>query len=309
MASVSMAPDRTQISLWVQAIRPFAFPATIVPIIVAIAWALFNNVGVIYWELIPVILIAGILFHTGTNLVGEYFDYKKGVDRPETFGSSRILVDGLMKPKTVLYGGYASFALGFALGLILVAYHGYPMLILGIIGLIGGMFYTGTPFGYKYVALGDLFVYLMFGPLMVIGANFALTGIIDYNLFLISIPVGCLVASILIANNLRDIKHDKVAGITTTAVLLGAKATKIEYIAIVALAYVSVIVMAASGFIPLWTLLVLVSLKPAIDNIKMIAAADQSNPHAIMMGDVKSAQLHLLFGVLYTIGLVLGYYF
>ena len=304
-----MAPDRTQISLWVQAIRPFAFPATIVPIIVAIAWALFNNVGVIYWELIPVILIAGILFHTGTNLVGEYFDYKKGVDRPETFGSSRILVDGLMKPKTVLYGGYASFALGFALGLILVAYHGYPMLILGIIGLIGGMFYTGTPFGYKYVALGDLFVYLMFGPLMVIGANFALTGIIDYNLFLISIPVGCLVASILIANNLRDIKHDKVAGITTTAVLLGAKATKIEYIAIVALAYVSVIVMAASGFIPLWTLLVLVSLKPAIDNIKMIAAADQSNPHAIMMGDVKSAQLHLLFGVLYTIGLVLGYYF
>jgi 1,4-dihydroxy-2-naphthoate octaprenyltransferase len=309
MASVSMAPDRTQISLWVQAIRPFAFPATIVPIIVAIAWALFNNVGVIHWELIPVILIAGILFHTGTNLVGEYFDYKKGVDRPETFGSSRILVDGLMKPKTVLYGGYASFAMGFALGLILVAYHGYPMLILGIIGLIGGMFYTGTPFGYKYVALGDLFVYLMFGPLMVIGANFALTGIIDYNLFLISIPVGCLVASILIANNLRDIRHDKIAGITTTAVLLGAKATKIEYIAIVALAYVSVVVMAATGFIPLWTLLVLISLKPAIDNIKMIAAADQSNPQAIMMGDVKSAQLHLLFGVLYTIGLVLGFYF
>lgn len=304
-----MAPDRTQISLWVQAIRPFAFPATIVPIIVAIAWALFNNVGVIYWELIPVILIAGILFHTGTNLVGEYFDYKKGVDRPETFGSSRILVDNLMKPKTVLYGGYASFALGFALGLILVAYHGYPMLILGIIGLIGGMFYTGTPFGYKYIALGDLFVYLMFGPLMVIGANFALTGIIDYNLFLISIPVGCLVASILIANNLRDIKHDKVAGITTTAVLLGAKATKFEYIAIVALAYVSVIVMAATGFIPLWTLLILISLKPAIDNIKMIAAADQSNPQAIMMGDVKSAQLHLLFGVLYTVGLVLGYFF
>ncbi len=309
MASVSMAPERTQVSLWVQAIRPFAFPATIVPIIVAIAWSLFNNVGVIYWELIPVILLAGILFHTGTNLVGEYFDYKKGVDRPETFGSSRILVDSLMKPKTVLYGGYASFALGFALGLILVAYHGYPMLILGIIGLIGEMFYTGTPFGYKYVALGDLFVYLMFGPLMVIGANFALTGIIDYNLFLISIPVGCLVASILIANNLRDIKHDKVAGITTTAVLLGAKATKIEYIGIVALAYVSVVVMAATGFIPLWTLLVLVSLKPALDNIKMIAAADQSNPQAIMMGDVKSAQLHLLFGVLYTIGLVLGYYF
>lgn len=304
-----MAPERTQFSLWVQAIRPFAYPATIVPIIVAIAWALFNNVGVIHWELIPVILIAGILFHTGTNLIGEYFDYKKGVDRPETFGSSRILVDGLMKPNTVLYGGYAAFAMGFALGLILVAYHGYPMLILGIIGLIGGMFYTGTPFGYKYVALGDLFVYLMFGPLMVIGANFALTGIIDYNLFLISIPVGCLVASILIANNLRDIKHDKVAGITTTAVLLGAKATKFEYIAIVALAYVSVIVMAALSFIPLWTLLVVISLKPALDNIKMIAGSDQSNPQAIMMGDVKSAQLHLLFGVLYTVGLVLGYYF
>lgn len=303
-----MAPERSQFSLWVQAARPFAYPATIVPIIVAIAWALFNNAGIIHWELVPVILIAGILFHTGTNLVGEYFDYKKGVDRPETFGSSRILVDGLMKPKTVLYGGYASFAFGFVLGLILVAYHGLPMLALGVIGLIGGMFYTGTPFGYKYVALGDLFVYLMFGPLMVIGANFALTGIIDYNIFLISIPVGCLVASILIANNLRDISHDKQAGITTTAVLLGASATKIEYITIVAVAYISVILMAAFGMIPIWTLLVLASLKPALDNIKMIAGSDQSNPQAIMMGDVKSAQLHLLFGVLYTLGLVIGYF-
>jgi 1,4-dihydroxy-2-naphthoate octaprenyltransferase len=67
--------------------------------------------------------------------------------------------------------------------------------------------------------------------------------------------------------------------------------------------------MAALSFIPLWTLLVVISLKPALDNIKMIAGSDQSNPQAIMMGDVKSAQLHLLFGVLYTVGLVLGYYF
>jgi 1,4-dihydroxy-2-naphthoate octaprenyltransferase len=308
MASVSMAPERTQMSLWVQAARPFAYPATIVPIIVAIAWSLFNNAGVIYWELVPVIIIAGILFHTGTNLIGEYFDYKKGVDRPETFGSSRILVEGLMKPKTVLMGGYLCFALGFALGLILVAYHGVPMLVLGIIGLLGGMFYTGIPFGYKYIALGDLFVYLMFGPLMVIGANFALTGVIDYNLFLISIPVGCLVASILIANNLRDIKHDKEAGITTTAVLLGAKATKVEYIAIVAIAYFSVIIMAAFSMIPLWTLIVLVSAKPALDNIKMIAKANPDNAQELMMSDVKSAQLHLLFGVLYTIGIVVGYF-
>jgi 1,4-dihydroxy-2-naphthoate octaprenyltransferase len=269
-------------------------------------WTLSSFKGHIHWELIPVILLAGVLFHAGANMLNDYYDYKKGVDLDSTFGSSRIIVEGLLSPKAVFNGGLAMYAVGFALGLILVYYHGLPILILGIIGLLGGMLYTGFNVAYKYYALGDLFVFLMFGPLMVLGTSTALTGDMDYNTFLVSIPIGLLTVAILNANNIRDITHDKQAKITTMATLMGTKASVFEYYFLIIAAFLSVIIMVAFGFLSIWTLLVILSLKPAIDNIKFISKADANKPEDIMIGDVRTAQHNLMFGVLYSIGLLLG---
>ncbi len=309
MTTTISNPHRSQISLWIQAARLFALPASVVPILFATMFSLTHNNGVIYWELLPVIIISGILFHLGTNFVGEYFDYKNGVDKEETFGSSRILVDKLMNPKTVLYGGYAAFAVGFLLGLLLVYYHGLPMLILGLIGLIGGMFYTGKPFGFKYIALGDLSVFMLFGPLMVIGSHFALTGYIDYSLLYISIPIGFLVTAILNANNIRDIKHDRMAKINTMATMLGINGSKYEYYFLIFGSFFAVILMVILQVLPLWTLIVLISLKPALDNVKQISKAELENPKNILMADATTAQHHLMFGVLYSVGILLSYWF
>jgi 1,4-dihydroxy-2-naphthoate octaprenyltransferase len=308
MSSISTTSERSVFSLWVQASRPFAYPASVIPMVVATVWTLTNFPGKIHWELLPLILIAGILFHTGTNLVSEYFDYKKGVDKADTFGSSRILVDGLMNPKTVLYGGYAAFAIGFLLGLVLVAYWGYPILILGSVGLLGGLFYTGFPVGYKYFALGDIFVFMLFGPLMMLGTFMGLTGEFSWNVVLLSIPLGLLVAAILHANNIRDIMSDSKAKIKTFAILFGLQGAKYEYYALVMGAYFSVILMVALQIISPWTLLVLLSIKPAIDNIKFVSGAKVEQPELILMSDVKTAQHQLLFGVLYAIGLLIGYW-
>ncbi|MFW5662892.1 MAG: prenyltransferase, partial [Bacteroidota bacterium] len=133
---------------WMQASRPFSFPASIVPVLVGAMFTLAYHEGPVMWWLFPIVLVASVLFHAATNLVSEYFDYKKGVDREETFGSSRVLVEKMMKPKSVLYGGIAAFALGFLLGLVLVYFRGTDMLLLGLIGLAGGFFYTGWPIGY-----------------------------------------------------------------------------------------------------------------------------------------------------------------
>lgn len=309
MSSAIATSERSQMSMWIQAARTFSFPASVVPMLVGIMWTLGTYTGQIYWELVPVILLAGVLFHAGSNMVNDYFDYKKGVDLEDSYGSSRIIVEGHLSPKSVLNGGLLMFAIGFALGMILVYYHGLPIFIIGLIGLFGGLLYTGFNVAYKYYALGDLFVFLMFGPMMVLGTFTALTGQLDYNTFFVSIPIGLLTVAILNANNIRDIKHDKQAKISTMATLMGVKASLIEYNLLVFGAFSSVIIMAVVGFIPYWTLLVLISLKPAIDNIKYLSAADVNKPEDIMIGDVRTAQHNLMFGVLYSIGLLLGVFF
>ncbi|MBX3043278.1 MAG: 1,4-dihydroxy-2-naphthoate octaprenyltransferase [Candidatus Kapabacteria bacterium] len=306
MSSAIATSERSQLSLWIQAARTFSFPASVVPMLVGIMWTLAASTGTVYWELVPVILIAGVLFHAGSNMVNDYFDYKKGVDIDESYGSSRIIVEGLLSPKAVLNGGLLMFAIGFALGMILVYYHGLPIFVIGIIGLLGGLLYTGFNVAYKYYALGDIFVFLMFGPMMVLGTNTALTGNLDYNTFFVSIPIGLLTVAILTANNIRDIKHDRQAKVSTMATLLGVKASVGEYYFLIFGAFASVVIMVALGFLTPWTLIVLISIKPAIDNVKFISKADENKPEEIMIGDVRTAQHNLMFGVLYSIGILIG---
>lgn len=206
----------------------------------------------------------------------------------------------------MLKGAFLLYAIGFTLGMILVYYHGWNIFIIGMIGLLGGLLYTGFNVAYKYYALGDLFVFLMFGPMMVLGTNTALTGQLDYNTFFVSIPIGLLTVAILNANNIRDIKHDREARVATMATIMGTKASIYEYYFLIIGAFASVIIMVSVGFISPWTLLVVLSVKPAIDNIKFISKADENKPEEIMIGNVKTAQHNLMFGVLYSVGLLLG---
>ncbi len=297
--------SRSKASLITQAVRPFSFSASVVPVLVGAMFAFAYYEGEILWYLFPVIVIASILLHSGTNLVSEYYDLEKGVDRKDTFGSSKVLVEDLLPPKTVLKAGYISFALGFILGMVLVYVHGLPILYLGLIGIAGGVFYTGKPIGYKYVALGDILVFFLMGPLMVIGSFFSLTGVFDWNVAIVSLPIGFLVTAILNANNIRDIKHDTEAQVKTLATILGIKAAKKEYYILVFGAYLSVVLMVISGLLSFWTLLIIISLPVALKNIKEISVAEVNKPDLIAMMDIKTAQLHMQFGILFTIGLVL----
>ncbi|MFA7325476.1 MAG: 1,4-dihydroxy-2-naphthoate octaprenyltransferase [Candidatus Kapaibacterium sp.] len=296
---------RSKASLMMQAVRPFSFSASVVPVLVGAMFALAYFEGEILWYLFPVILIASILLHSGTNLVSEYFDLKKGVDKIDTFGSSKVLVEELLSPKTVLRAGYISFALGFLLGMILVYVHGLPILYLGLIGIAGGIFYTGKPIGYKYIAMGDILVFFLMGPFMVVGTFFSLTGVFDWNVAIVSLPIGFLVTAILNANNIRDIKHDTEAKVKTFATILGINAAKKEYYFLVFGAYLSVIIMVLTGLLHFWTLLIIISLPVALKNIKDISIAEVNNPEAVAMMDIRTAQLHMQFGLLLTIGLVL----
>jgi 1,4-dihydroxy-2-naphthoate octaprenyltransferase len=294
-----------KLGVWLQAVRAFSFPASIVPVAVGAVLAAHFD-GAVAWWLLPFIAVASVLMQAGTNLVSDYFDYVKGVDKDYTYGSSGVLTAGLLTPAQVFVGGLLVFATACGIGLLFVAMRGWPILALGVVGLLGGIFYTARPVGYKYLALGDALVFTLMGPLMVIGAYFVLTGSYRHSILIASLPVGCLVAAILHANNMRDIGHDLDAHVRTVANLLGHDRARLEYYVLVGGAYVAVVGMIAGGLVSPWSLLVFVTAPLAAKNFRRVVHSQPQQPETIATLDVQTAQLHLAFGLLLSLGILLG---
>lgn len=288
---------RSKLSVWMQAMRPFSFTASLVPVSLGAALALCDPVT-IRWELFPLVVICALLLHAGTNLLNDYSDFEKGVDREDTYGSSRVLVEGLIKPKEVFRGAITLLVLGFLLGLILVLVRGIPMLILGLVGVLGGYLYSGKPLAYKYKALGDLMVFILMGPLMVIGSYFALTGEFLPRVLYVSLPIGFLVTAILHGNNIRDITYDKRAQIKTLAGILGHDKAKFVYHVLVGSAYAVVVLLVVMREIPVLALAVFLTLPKALKNVKNVNMGKPDNPAALALIDVETAQVHFLFGII-----------
>jgi 1,4-dihydroxy-2-naphthoate octaprenyltransferase len=300
------AGDRpSPVALWSRAVRSFSFTASIIPPTVGAMLAFLHEIPT-RWVLLPLVLVASVCFHAGTNLVNDYYDYKNNVDRRGTLGSSGLLVQGLMPARSLLRGAIVFFALGTLIGLYFVAVRGLPILTLGIIGLLGGYFYTGGPVGYKYRAMGEPLVFMLMGPLMVVGGYLVLTGAFRWDVVLVSLPVGCLVAAILQSNNLRDIADDKKVGVKTTAIIFGSRIAGLEYFALVISAYVIVAVLAAISVVPIWSLAVLVTLPAAARNLKIVRRMAAGATREYSTIDVQTAQLHMAFGVVLILSLAAG---
>ena len=130
---------QNKIKVWLKAIRIFSFTASILPVLLGGAVAL-GYTGQTAWLLFPLILICSVLLQAGTNTISDYYDYKNGVDRDYTYGSSRVIVEGLLPAKSLLKACIILFAAASILGIVLIAARGMGVLVLGVIGLIGDFF-------------------------------------------------------------------------------------------------------------------------------------------------------------------------
>ncbi len=301
-----MTEQKSKPALWFQAIRPFSFTASAVPVLVGsfLAWREMET-G-FNWGIFIIVLLAGVIYHAATNLISDYFDFIKGVDTKDTYGSSKILPFGLMTPKQILTGSIVLWLIGIALGLWLVYLAGTPILILGILGLIGGVFYTADPIGIKYKALGDPWVFIMMGPLMVLGGYLAQGLTFSWHVIWVSLPIGFLVAAILHANDFRDIEDDSKAGIKTASILGGRVFAALVYYFLLIGSYLSVAAMVIAGIVSPWALIVFLTLPAAMKLMKMITPKTMKTDRSLALVDVQTAQFHFLFGLLLTVSFVLS---
>ncbi len=288
----------------IKSARPFSFTVSFVPpaLALVLASSQIENFKP-DWFLFVLTFLGGFLAHAGANILSDYFDYKKGIDRPGTYGSSGVLINDEMTPKEVLNLAVFCFAMAALFGLYIMYSlpNGFTLLWLAAAGGFLGFFYTTPPFVLKYRAWGDFAVFMAFGPLMTLGGYFVQTGQYSLKAFLISIPVAMLVDAILHANNTRDIENDKNCRIKTIAGLIGRPSSVKMYQILVYGSYAAVAIMAALTILPVYSLLVLLSLPLAKSNVEKIKAIP-TPPDA----DAMTAKLHSAFSVLLMAGLFLG---
>ena len=291
-------------SAFVEIARPFSFTASSIPVLAAAALAFTQS----SLDILPALLAlaASVLLHVGTNVTNEIFDVRNGVDSITSPRASMALLKGRLTEKEAfgLVGG--AFLLAVLLGLPLIALHGWPIVLLGLIGLVLGYTYTAPPFQYKYKAMGLPIVFMLMGPLMVGGAYFAITGTISATPLLVSVPIGLLVTAILHGNEWRDISDDARYGIGTVSALMGRKWAHLVYISLVTGAYIAIVLGVLFRLLPLTSLAALLSLPLLVRSVRRSELGINGQQRAIAKIDLETAQLHAAFGILYVIGLALG---
>jgi 1,4-dihydroxy-2-naphthoate octaprenyltransferase len=281
-------------AIWFQAIRPMSLTAAAVPVMLGMAVAV--RAGYFSLGRLVLALVGAMAIQAGTNLINDYYDYLSGADTAESLGPSLVIQRGLLDPLQVWWGGIAAFALGSIAGLVLVFLCGWPILLIGLLSVAAGYFYTASPVALGYAGLGELTVFIFMGPAIVIGTYYVMALSFSWAALWASIPLGFLVAAILHTNNIRDIDSDPLHGKRTLASALGRSGATAELVALDAAAYVTTLAAVAMRVLPWTMLLVLLALPRTFAEIASVRR--ETNPKRLNLALFRSIQVHLEFGIL-----------
>ncbi len=286
--------------IWLRAARPQTLPASFVPILAGASLAWHHSV--FRWDASLVALLCALLIQIGTNFANDYYDFLKGADTPDRIGFERATAAGLVTPNAMFRATYLTMALAFVLGLYLVWIGGWIILMIGLLSLLFGVLYTGGPFPLGYNGLGDLFVFIFFGIVAVMGTYYVNALQWSVQSFWLSVPVGALCVNILVVNNLRDIEQDKQTGKRTLGVLLGEKALQTEYLLLVIVSFLTPFIFFLLYNFSLWIFLPFLSLPFALQLIHHIWYHDDKRE--LNQTLERTAKFMVFFGALLSIGIL-----
>ncbi len=294
-----------EITTWIRELRAPFFTCTIVPVMLgtAVAWFSTGSFNPIHFLLV---MVGTISIHAGANMVDDYFDYQSGCDLhpiydeldSQFFGGSRILTEGKLKPKSVYYASVLSFLFGALIGIYFVFKFGWPILVLGVTGILFGYFHVN--YVYKW-GLAEFSLFLNFGPLITVGSYFVQTGKMTIMPWIASIPIGLLMACILLINQVPDRQADEISKKNTVAVRHGEKRAVDLFSALLILTYIFIGGTVLLGDMPPYVLITFLTLPLAIKTI-WVAERSYDDPSEITPANRYTYQNHLLTGILLTLG-------
>lgn len=285
--------------IWLSAARPRTLPAAAAPVLVGTAAAAHDGL----FNLAPALaaLAGALLIQIGTNFANDVFDFQKGADTPDRLGPTRATQAGWVTPRQMLMATWLTFGLAVLVGGYLVWVGGWPIVVIGVLSILSGLAYTGGPFPLGYNGLGDLFVFIFFGLVAVIGTYYVQAGVVGALAVWAAIPIGLLATAIIVVNNLRDVDTDRKAGKRTLAVRFGINWARAEYRLLVVAAYMAPVAAWLSGQAPAGVLLTWLSLPLAVRLIRAVYAQTGKALNPVLGG---TGQLELVYGVLLALGLL-----
>ncbi len=295
------------ILIWIKEFRAAFFTAVLIPVSLgaAVSWFSFENFDPVSFFLS---LMGVVCVNAGTNLANDYFDYKSGCDLIKTgfsspfSGGSGLLPKGVLDPGKVHTASLVSFALAGLIGVLLALARGWVVIVLGLIGVFSGYFYTTqlAPRG-----IGEFIVGLNCGPLVVIGSYYVQTQTIALEPIVASIPVGMLILAVLWINEIPDHYADARTGKKTLVTRLGIKRAADGYAVLMALTYTVILLGVFFGLMPVSALLSFVTIPLAIRAV-FVARRYYADARKLIPANASTVLVHLLTGLLLCIAYVIG---
>jgi len=282
------------------AARPRTLPAAVAPVLVGTSLAASEDV---FKPLRFVCALIGSIFiQIGTNLANDYSDARRGADTEDRLGPVRVTAGGLVPPRRVLTWTYVAFGIAVLAGVYLIAVAGWELLAVGIASIVAGVLYTGGPKPYGYEGLGELFVFLFFGIVAVVGSYFVQTEDLERAAFDLAVPVGLLAAAILVVNNVRDIDTDRRAGKRTLAVRVGREKARRLFTLMIAFAYIALVGIVFE--LSAWVLLPLLTIPLAVPLVRTVNTRTDGASLNGALAD--TGRLLAVFSLLLSVGVLVS---
>ena len=254
---------------WLEGARPRTLPAAVAPVLAGTGVAAFLDQAV-WWKAL-LALVVSLALQVGVNYANDYSDGIRGTDENRV-GPIRLVGSAAATARSVKLAAFGCFGVAAVVGLVLAATTSWWLVLLGLACIVAAWFYTGGKSPYGYHALGEVMVFVFFGLVAVMGTTYVQTSTLDVESLVPSlyagIGVGALACAILVANNLRDIPTDRVAGKRTLAVVLGEERTRALFALLLAAAAISLLALALAT--TWWALLGLVYLLPAVPAARVV---------------------------------------
>jgi 1,4-dihydroxy-2-naphthoate polyprenyltransferase len=227
---------------WLEGARPRTLPAAIAPVAAGTGAAALAS-GFVAWKAALALLVA-LALQVGVNYANDYSDGVRGTDA-DRVGPLRLVGSGAARPAVVRNAAMASFAVAGVAGLVLALTTAWWLLLVGALCVVAAWFYTGGARPYGYRGLGEVSVFVFFGLVAVVGTTFVQAEAITAVSVLAGVGCGALACALLVANNLRDLETDRVAGKHTLAVRLGDRRTRWFYVVLLVAAFLALVVIGA----------------------------------------------------------------
>ncbi|MGM9886743.1 MAG: prenyltransferase [Lactococcus sp.] len=291
---------------WFIATRPWSFVVTALPTLFTVLFVLVEYPAAANrWPLGLLAVFGSVFFQAGGNLISDYYDFKNGIDRPGHVVGSDNMTSGRFTPKQISVFGRIITTIGVIIGLFLVTQSGLPLLWIGLAGTLGSVYYRK----FKAIAMGDLLIFFIYGPIIMMGTYYTMTQQFSGALLFISVHFAFITVNVLHANNLRDIDNDTNAGIKTFASILGVKKSIVYYNLLTYLSYVVIVISVLLQQLPIWSLIALATLPIAIKNTKLVDQTTETDKSSIKDLDKMTANLQLFVSAALILSMILAMIF